>query len=181
MAARHDAIGGLVDPTTPVGMRILTLRAVEVCRLQLEMRGSFEQWFALCFGRTTKEFTLSARAAASSLSKIFEEAHKAALREHADALCLMLRRPMATLNSQLAIEQWDSIFVVMQTQRRTTIAMLPFRTTNTGFEFDEIQKGECETETFATPQAIFQKLGYVADAGALDDTRKGRGPECIWN
>jgi hypothetical protein len=93
----------------------------------------------------------------------------------------MLRRPMASVNRQLALEVWDSILVVTQTERRTAIAMLPFRKTDSGFEFEELQKRECKTETFATPQAIFQKLGYVADAGAIDSMRKGRGPECIWN
>jgi hypothetical protein len=169
------------DPTTQDGMRMLTINAMVFCRKELETSGDFEQHFGLRVGNETQDFKLSTRAAASSLTRIFEEAHKAARRAQANTLILMLRRPMATVNNQLAIEKWDSIFVVTQTERRITIAMLPFRKTDSGFEFEELQKEECETETFATPQVIFQKLGYVADAGALDDTRRARGRECIWN
>ncbi|TAM79619.1 MAG: hypothetical protein EPN47_17610 [Acidobacteria bacterium] len=170
-----------IDPTTQEGMRILTLRAVEFCRKELETSGDFEQHFGLRVGSKTEDFKLSTWAAASSLTRIFEEAHKEAQRAHANTLILMLRRPMASLNRQLALELWDSILVVTQTERRTAIAMLPFRKTNAGLEFAELQKGECETETVATPQVIFQNLGYVADARALDDVRKGRGRACIWN
>lgn len=170
-----------IDPTTQEGMRMLTLRAVEFCREELETSGDFEQHFGLRVGSNTEDFKLSTWAAASSLTRIFEEAHKEAHRTLANTLILMLRRPMASVDRQLALDVWDSIFVVTQTKRRTAIAMLPFRKTNRGLEFAELQKGECETETFATPQVIFQILGYVADDAALDDTRKGRGPGYIWN
>jgi len=79
------------------------------------------------------------------------------------------------------IEVWDSVFVVTQTKSRTAIAMLPFRATGSGLEFGELQLGECESESFATPEVIFGKLGHVVDAAILDDTRKGRGPEAISN
>lgn len=169
------------DPSTQDGMRTLTMNAVISCRKEIETSGDFEQHFGLRVGKETQDFKLSTRAAASSLTRIFEEAHKAARRDQANTLILMLRRPMASINGQLALEVWDSILIVAQTERRTAIAMLPFRKTNTGFEFEELQKGECETETFATPQVIFQKLGYVADVRALDHMGKGPRSGSIWN
>jgi len=72
-----------IDPTTPEGMKVLTLRAVELCRLRLTMSGGFEQRCGLYVGSTTEEFTLSTRAAASSLSRILQEAQKEAHRAHA--------------------------------------------------------------------------------------------------
>jgi hypothetical protein len=169
------------DPSTQEGMRMLIVNAVYFCRKELETSGDFEQHFGLRVGNETQDFKLSTRAAASSLTRIFEEAHKAARRTQANTLILMLRHPMASINGQLALEVRDSILIVTQTERRTAIAMLPFRQTNTGFEFEELQKGECETETFATPQVIFQKLGYVADVRALDHMEKGRRSGSIWN
>ena len=155
-------------------MRELTLRIVEFCRLRLKMSGNFDQHFRLFIGGRTEEFGLSKWAAASSLSRIFEEAHKEAYRAHAEALCLLLRRPTAAMNRR-TIEVWDSVFVVAQTETRTAIAMLPFRATDSGLEFEELQLGECESESFATPEVIFGKLGHLVDAAMLDDTRKGRG------
>jgi hypothetical protein len=170
-----------IDPRTPEGMRELTLRSAEFCRLRLETSGNFDQHFGLFIGGTTEEFALSKWAATSSLSRIFEEAHKEARRAHAEALCLMLRRPMAAMNGRCTIEVWDSVFVVAQTETRTATAMLPFRAADSGLQFGELQLGECESESFATPEVIFRKLGYVADAAMLDDTTKGRGPEAMWN
>jgi len=82
---------------------------------------------------------------------------------------------MGLLNSQGAHELWDSIFVVTQTKKRTTIAMLPFRKTASGLEFAEMGKGECETESLAAPEQFFPKLGYVPIADALDDLSHGKG------
>ena len=169
-----------IDPRTQEGMREVTLFFVEFCRLRLETSGSFDQHFALYIGGRTEEFGLSEWAAKSSLSRIFEEAHKEAHRAHAEALFLMLRRPLASMNRR-RVEVWDSVFVVTQTKTRTAIAMLPFRTTDSGLEFEELQLGECETESFATPDIIFGKLGDVANAAMLDDMRKGRGPEATSN
>jgi len=42
-----------IDPTTREGMKVLTLRAVELCRLRLTMSGGFEQRFGLYVGSTT--------------------------------------------------------------------------------------------------------------------------------
>ena len=170
-----------IDTTTREGIRILTHRAVEFCRKELEASGEFEPYFGLRVGAKTNDFKLSTWAAASSLARIFEEAHRKAHQARADTLILMVRRPMASINRQLGLELWDSIFVVTQTEMRTVIAVLPFRKTNAGLDFAELQKGECETERFATPEVIFQKLGNVANSGVLDDARKGRGPECVWN
>ena len=170
-----------IDPTTREGMKVLTLRAVELCRLRLTMSGGFEQRFGLYVGSTTEEFTLSTRVAASSLSRILQEAQKEAHRAHAEVLCLMLRRSMVSLNRHCGREQWDSIFVITQTQRRTAIAMLPFRATDLGLVFEELQTGECETESFGAPEVIFGKLGYVVDPGLLDETARGRGPGSLWN
>ena len=164
-----------IDPTTREGMKTLTLRAVEYCRHRLKMSGGFEQRFGLFLGTTTDEFMLSARAAASSLSRIFQEAHNEAQRTRADALCLMLRRPMMAVNRQLALEQWDSIFIATQTQVRTAIAALPFRGTGSEVEFGDLQTGECETESFAAPEVFFGKLGHVVDAKVLDETTIRRG------
>ena len=169
-----------IDPKTQEGMRELTLRSVEFCRLRLETSGSFDQHFGLFIGGTTEEFAMSKWAATSSLSRIFEEAHKEAHRAHAEALCLMLRRPMAGMNGR-TIEVWDSVFVVAQTETRTAIAMLPFRATDSGLEFGELQVGECESKSFATPEVIFRKLGQLVDAAMLDDRTKGRGPKAMWN
>ena len=88
---------------------------------------------------------------------------------------------MGLLNSQGVHQLWDSIFVVTQTKKRTAIAMLPFRKTASGLEFAELRKGECETESFATPEQFFQKLGYVAVANASDDLSQGRSPGNMWN
>ena len=145
------------------------------------MSGSFEQRFGLCIGGTTEEFTLSPEAAAGSLSRIFDEAHKEAVRTNADVLCLMLRRPMASLNEHLDLEQWDSIFAVTQTRKRTAIAILPFRRTDLGLEFEELDASECESESFATPQVIFEKLGYVVDGGKVDGVGKKRDFGKKWN
>jgi hypothetical protein len=170
-----------IDPTTREGMKVLTLRAVELCRLRLTMSGGFEQRCGLYVGSTTEEFTLSTRAAASSLSRILQEAQKEAQRAHAEVLCLMLRRSIVSLNRHGGREQWDSIFVITQTPRRTAIAMLPFRATDLGLVFEELQTGECETESCGAPEVIFRKFGYVVDAAVLDDTPKGRGSESTWN
>lgn len=170
-----------IDPRTREGMRVLTLRAVEFCRLRLKTSGNFDQHFGLYVGGTTEEFALSKWAETSSLSRIFEEAHKEAHRAHAEALCLMLRRPMAAMNGRCTIEVWDSVIVVAQTETRTAIAMLPFRATDSGLEFGELQLGECESKSFATPEVIFGKLGHLVDAAALDDATKKRGPEAMWN
>jgi hypothetical protein len=167
------------DPSTQDGMRMLTLNAVDFCRKELETSGDLEPYFGLRIGRKTYDFKLSPRAAASSLTRIFQEAHKEAHRVHANTLILMLRRPMAAINGQLALEVWDSIFVVTQTERRTAIAVLPFRATDSGLEFEELRKGECESQSFATPEAIFRKLGYVVDANALDGLGQGSGN--MWN
>ena len=170
-----------IDPTTREGMKVLTLRAVELCRLRLTMSGSFEPRFGLYVGSTTEEFTLSTRAAASSLSRILQEAQKEAQRAHAEVLCLMLRRSIVNLNRHCGREPWDSIFVITQTKRRTAIAMLPFRVTDVGLVFEGLQTGECETESFGAPEVIFRKLGYVVDPGVLDETARGRGPGDLWN
>jgi hypothetical protein len=168
------------DPTTPENMRRWTLGGVDYCQHNLKTSGSFDQRF-FYVGSTVEEFKLSPRACASSLSRIFAEAHKALVRAHADLLFLVLRRPMGLLNSQGAHELWDSIFVVTQTKERTTLAMLPFRKTASGLEFAELRKGECETKSFATPEQFFQKLGYVAVANASDDLSQVRRPANMWN
>jgi hypothetical protein len=59
--------------------------------------------------------------------------------------------------------------------------MLPFRATDLGLVFEELQTGECETESCGAPEVIFRKFGYVVDAAVLDDTPKGRGSESTWN
>ena len=43
-----------IDPTTREGMKVLTLRAVELCRLRLTMSGGFEQRCGLYVGSTTE-------------------------------------------------------------------------------------------------------------------------------
>ena len=166
-------------PTTREGVAMLTLNAMDFCRKELETSGDCEQHFGLRVGRKTQDFKLSPGAAASSLTRIFHEAHKEAHRVHANTLILMLRRPMAAINGQLAVEVWNSIFVVTQTERRTAIAVMPFRATGSGLEFGEFRKGECQCESFATPQDIFRKLGYVVDAKALDGLGQGAGN--VWN
>jgi hypothetical protein len=88
---------------------------------------------------------------------------------------------MVRVNGHCALEQWDSIFVITQTPRRTAIATLPFRATDSGLEFEELQMGECETESFGAPEVIFRKLGDVVDPGVLDETARGRGPGSLWN
>ena len=156
-----------INPRTPGGMREATLRSIEFCRMQLEMFGKFEQRFALLIGDDTAEFTLSPRAAASSLTRIFEEAHTEAVRKSADIVFLMLNRVIASMNQQREVEHWELIFVVTQTRHLTILGMLPFRRTKSGAVFDELQTGECETDSLAMPQDIFEKLGYVVDEGAL--------------
>lgn len=170
-----------INPRTPGGMREMTLRSIEFCRMQLEMFGKFEQHFALLIGDDTAEFTLSPRAAASSLTRIFEEAHTEAIRRKADIVFLMLNRAIACMNRQREVEHWESIFVVTQTRHLTILGMLPFRRTKLGVGFDELQTGECETESLGMPQDIFEKLGYVVDESALGAIRKGRGREAMWN
>ncbi|MCL5005931.1 MAG: hypothetical protein M1404_05300 [Acidobacteria bacterium] len=163
------------DPTTPENMRLWTLGGVDYCQHNLKTSGSFDQRF-FYVGSTVEEFKLSPRGCASSLSRIFEEAHKTTVRAHADLLCLVLRRPMGLLNDQCTLELWESIFVVTQTTKRTTIAMLPFRKTASGLEFAERRKGECETDAFASPEQFLPKVGYEAVPNALDGFRQGRCP-----
>jgi hypothetical protein len=170
-----------INPRTPDGMRDATLRAIGVCRLQLEMFGKFDQHFALLVGDDTAEFTLSARAAASSLTRIFEEAHAEATRRSADVVFLMLNRATASLNEQRELEHWESILVVTQTEHLTCVGMLPFRRTISQVVFDELQTGECETDSLGKPQDIFEKLGHVVDENQLGGLRKGRGPQATWN
>lgn len=170
-----------INPRTPEGMREATLRAIELCRLQLEMSGKFEQHFALLLGDDTAEFTLSPRAAASSVTQIFEKAQAEASRRGADVVFLMLNRAIASMNEQREVEHWESIFVVTQTGHLTVLAMLPFRRTKCGVEFDELQTAECETDSLGMPRDIFEKLGYVVNENELGTLRKGRGSEAMWN
>jgi hypothetical protein len=170
-----------INPGTLDGMREATLRSIEFCRMQLEMFGKFEQHFALVIGDDTAEFTLSPRAAASSLTRIFEEAHTEAARRRADIVFLMLNRAIASMNQQREVEHWELIFVVTQTRHLTVLGMLPFHRTKSGAVFDELQTGQSETDSLGMPQDIFEKLGYVVDEGALSAIRKGRGREAMWD
>jgi hypothetical protein len=92
----------------------------------------------------------------------------------------MLNRAIASMNQQREVEHWESIFVVTQTRHLTVLGMLPFRRTKSGLVFDELQTGECETDSLGMPQDIFEKFGYVVDESPVGAIRKG-GREAMWN
>ena len=170
-----------IDPRTSAGMREVTLRGVELCRMAVEHCGYFKNHFALVVGDHTEEFTLSRSAAAGSLSRILEEAHNEARERRAEVLFLLLQRRRACRKEARQVEQWDSILAITQTRQRTAIALLPFRPRNPCIEFGELETGECETETFATPEVIFSKIGHVLDASMLEQPAKTRAAQAEWN